>query len=133
MEAENVLHHMMIKQGYQLLLESRTCTAHLNFGSWSSWIPKRYYTGRQFASSWAKLWSWPHRLLYAAAFPLIPWVRLWRVQKQIRRTHRWSMLFRLIPVLALGLPVEGIGYLFGFIAGAGNSIEKMEKYEYHRV
>jgi hypothetical protein len=76
MRAESVLHRHLRAQGHELLLESGTCTSHLNFASWSSWIPARFYTGRQFAATWAIAWSWYRRLLFTAAAPLIPWVRL---------------------------------------------------------
>jgi hypothetical protein len=133
MQAESILHRSLREQGYELLLESRTCTSHLNFSTWSSWIPVRYYIGRQFASTWAKSWPWPRRLLFTVASPLIPWVRLWRVQKQIRRLQHGSLLLRVLPVLLAGLLIEGLGHMAGFALGAGNCIESLEEYEYHRV
>lgn len=133
MEAENVLHRYMKAEGYELLLESKTCTSHLNFGTWSSWLPKRYYTGRQVASTWSKTWSWPRRLLFTIASSLIPWIRLWRIQRNVRRRQPTSFLLLLMPLLIVGLLIEGIGYMMGFAAGTGDSIEKMEKYEYHRI
>ena len=133
MEAENVLHHLMKANGYGLWLESKTCTSHLNFSTWSDWVPTRYYLGRQTASTWSNKWPWPRCLLYAIASPLIPWVRLWRIGKNIRRGKPPSFLLRLLPVMIIGLLIEGIGYLMGFAAGPGDSIEKMEKYEYHRI
>jgi len=123
----------MKAEGYELLLESKTCTSHLNFGTWSSWLPKRYYTGRQVASTWSKTWSWPRRLLFTIASSLIPWVRLWRIQRNVRRGQTLGFFIRLLPVAFSGLIVEGIGYMMGFAAGTGDSIEKMEKYEYHRI
>ena len=133
MEAENILHRYMKAEGYELLLESKTCTSHLNFGTWSSWLPKRYYTGRQVASTWSKTWSWPRRLLFTIASSLIPWIRLWRIQRNVRRGQPTSFLLLLMPLLIVGLLIEGIGYMMGFAAGTGDSIEKTEKYEYHRI
>ena len=133
MEAENVLHRNIRAQGYELLLESKTCTSHLNFVTWSSWLPKRYYTGRQVASTWSKTWSWPRCLLFTIASPLIPWIRLWRIQRNVRRGQPTSFLLLLMPISIVGQLIEGIGYMMGFAAGPGDSIEKVEKYEYHRV
>ena len=133
MQAESVLHRYLTAQGHGLLLESGTCTTHLNFASWSSWIPARYCLGRQFASTWAHSWSWPRRLLFTAASPLIPWVRLWRVQKHIRRGQPYGFLFRLLPIALAGLLVEGLGQMMGYLAGAGDSIDKVAKYEFHRI
>jgi len=133
MQAESVLHRHLRARGYELMLESRTCTTHINFDSWSSWIPVKYYTGRQFAATWALPWSWPRRLLFTAASPLIPWVRLWRIQKHVRRGQPHSLLIRLLPTVFVGLLVEGLGQMVGYAAGAGDSIEKVVKYEFHRV
>ena len=133
MEAESILHRHLRAQGYELLLESNTCTAHLNFASWSSWIPKRYYTGRQFASTWAKSWPWPRRLLFTVASPLIPLVRLWRVQKQVRRSQHGGLLIRLLPVLLGGLLMEGLGHMVGYATRAGDCIEKVAEYEFNRI
>lgn len=133
MEAESVLHRHLQAKGYQLYLESGTCTSHLNFDTWSAWIPARYYTGRQFASTWAHSWLWPRRLLFTAASPLIPWVRLWRVQNRVHRGQTTGFLLRLLPTMISGLLVEGVGHMLGYAAGAGDSPEKVGKYEFHRI
>ncbi len=72
MEAESVLHRELRARGYRLMLEAGTCTTHLNFTSWATWIPARYHTGRQFAATWAHDWSRAHRLLFTVASPAIP-------------------------------------------------------------
>jgi len=133
MQAESVLHRHLRARGYQLLLESSTYTSHLNFTSWSSWIKAQYHTGRQFAATWAQPWSWTHRLLFTVASPLIPWVRLWRIQKHVRSAQTSGFLICLLPVLLVGLLVNGFGQMMGYAAGAGDSIEKGTKYEFHRV
>ena len=133
MEAESVLHRHLSARGNRLLLEPATCTTHLNFASWSSWLPSRYYAGRQFAATWAHPWSWPRRLLFTVASPLIPWIRLWRIQRHVRRLHRPGFALRVLPVVLVGLLIEGIGHMLGYAAGYGVSVEKMAVYEFHRV
>ena len=133
MQAESILHRHLRAQGRELWLESRTCTSHLNFTSWSSWIPLRYHTGREFAATWAQTWSLPRRLFFTAAAPLIPWVRLWRIQKCVRRGQSGGFLIRLFPTLFVGLLVDGLGQMVGYATGAGGSMEKVAKYEFHRV
>jgi hypothetical protein len=133
MEAESVLHRHLQAKGYELYLESGTRTSHLNFDTWSAWIPARYYTGRQFASTWAHSWSWPRRLLFIAASPLIPWVRLWRVQSRVRSRQTFGFYVRLLPVMFSGLLVEGVGHMLGYAAGAGDSAEKVNRCEFHRI
>jgi hypothetical protein len=133
MESEEILQAHLVAQGYGLLLESATCTAHLNFSSWSDWIPARYYKGRQFASTWAHDWRLPRRFLFAAASPLIPFIRTWRIQRNVRRGKSLGFLVRLLPVLLLGMVFDGFGQMLGYAAGPGNAIEKVAMYEYDRV
>ena len=132
MEAESVLHRHLTAEGHRLTLESRTCTTHLNFTSWSAWIPLRYHIGRQFAAIWSHSWSWPRRLLFTVASPLIPWVRLWRIQKNIRRVQSCNFLITVLPVVFLGLLIELCGQMLGFAFGPADSSEKVAKYEYRR-
>ncbi|MHA1485231.1 MAG: hypothetical protein ACTSPR_07940 [Candidatus Thorarchaeota archaeon] len=133
MRAEGILHRHLRAQGYELLREPRTCTSHLNFTSWSSWIPAQYHTGRQFASTWVHSRSWLWRLLFTVASPLIPWVRLYLIQKCVRRGRSRNFLIRLLPVLFVGLLANGFGQMVGYATGAGDSTEKVAEYEFHRV
>jgi hypothetical protein len=133
MEAESILHRHLKAQGYGLFLEARTCIYHLNFASWSSWIPARYYMGRQFASTWSRSWSWPRRLCFTVASPLIPWVRLWRIQRHIRQSQTTSLFMRLLLPLLGGLLIEGLGHMMGYATGAGDCSEKVARYEFHRI
>lgn len=133
MQAESVLHRYLVARDYRLFLETSTCTTHLNFDTWSAWIPARYHTGRQFASTWAHSWSRARRLFFTLASPMIPWVRLWRIQKRVCRREPPVFQIRLLPIMLVGLLVEGLGHLIGYVAGAGDSIEKVAKYEFHRI
>ncbi|MFC1967854.1 hypothetical protein ACFLVX_00475 [Chloroflexota bacterium] len=133
MQAESVLHRHLRAEGHELLLESGTCTTHLHFTIWSRWIPEQYYAGRMFAATWALTWSFPRRLLFTIASPLIPLLRLWRVQKRVRRTQHPGFLLRLLPVLFVGLVMHGIGQMVGYLVGYGDSVKKAATYEFHRV
>ena len=133
LEAESILHRRLNAAGYKLMLESNTCTAHLNYASWSSWLPKRYYQGRQFASTWARLWSRSRRFMFVAGSPLIPWIRLGRIQGHVRREQGSGFLLKLMPSLVLGLLAEGIGQATGYACGADNCLEKITRYEFDRL
>lgn len=133
MQAESVLHRYLRGRGYQLWFESNTYTLHLNFTAWTPWIKAQYHTGRQFAATWAQEWSWPRRLLFTLGSPGIPWLRLWRIQKHIRRAHTTGFFIRLLPLLLAGLVVNGLGQMAGYAAGAGDSIEKVTEHERHRL
>jgi hypothetical protein len=133
MEDEYFLFRHLEAKGHRLLLESRTSSTHINLASWSTWIPSRYYKGRQFAATWAHGWPWPRRLLYALASPLVPFIRLWRIQKRVRRGQSWRFLMALMPIVAAGLAAEWPGQLLGFLAGIGGSSERVAKYEFNRL
>ena len=36
-------------------------------------------------------------------------------------------------IVIVGLLVEGLGQMMGYLAGAGDSIDKVAKYEFHRI
>jgi hypothetical protein len=132
MQAESVLHRYFKAQGYQLWLESNTYTSHSNFTTWTPWIKTQYYTGRQFAATWAQPWSWLRRFLFTIGSPGIPWLRLWRIQKHVRRAHTAGFFIRLLPALLAGLMMNGLGQMIGYAAGVGDSIEKVTVHERHR-
>ena len=133
MEDEYFLFRRLEAMGHRLLLESGTSSTHINLASWSAWIPSRYYKGRQFAATWSHGWPWPRRLLFGLASPLLPLVRMWRIQKRVRRGQSWRFLMTLLPVLAAGLIAEWPGQLLGFLAGIGRSSEKVTRYEFNRL
>ena len=133
MQAESVLHRHLRADGHELMLESGTCTTHLNFTTWSRWMPEQYYAGRMFAATWALTWSFPRRLFFTIASPLIPLVRLWRVQKRVLRAKSFIFFLHLMPVVFAGLLMHGIGQMVGYLAGYGDSVKKSANYEFHRV
>jgi hypothetical protein len=133
MQAESVLHRRLKAQGYDLLLEAETCTSHLNFNSWSNWIPARYYAGRQFAGTWATGWPPIRRLFYVLGSPGIPWLRLWRVRKSLGKEPGLFKGVKLALAILAGFIVEAAGNLAGFAAGTGDSNLKIALYEFHRI
>jgi len=133
MHAESVMHRHLAAQGYKLLLAPETCTSHHNFATWRDWIPSRYLTGRLYAAVWSRNWSSSRRYFYACASPLIPFIRLWRVGKTIRRRESPMKTALLIPLLFAGLAIEGFGQMRGYAFGAGDAAEKLARYEFHRI
>jgi hypothetical protein len=132
-EAESIFHRRLKAQGYELFLESDTCTQHINHTMWKLWMRKRYYQGRQFMSTWTKSWSWLRRLIFVFASPLVVCLRLWRVRRHISRGKDFTFFIYLTPVLLLGLLAEGTGQIIGSVAGRGNCSEKMLRFEFDRL
>jgi hypothetical protein len=133
MPSESVLHRHLRIQGYELLLEANTCTAHLNFDNKSNWYPARYYAGRQFAGTWANSWPILKRLVYVIASPGIPWLRLWRTRKYIKTHPESSERLPLMFLILAGFIIEACGNAVGFISGVGDANQKIAQYEYHRI
>lgn len=133
LEAESIFHRRLKSHGYELMLESGTCTQHINYATWKLWMRKRYYQGRQFMSTWAESWSRLRRLLLMLASPLVICLRLWRLQRHICRGKDFRFFICLIPVLVLGLVAESAGHVHGCVAGRGNCAELMIGYEFDRL
>jgi Glycosyl transferase family 2 len=134
LESETVLHLMLRSQGKRLVLEPRARAAHTNFGLFGVWLPLMYHSGRVFASERARGWSWPRRVFYAAASPLIPCVRLLRATRHLRSSpeHRPSLL-TLMPLLTIGLGADGLGQMIGYTLGSGGSPRHLSAFECRRV
>jgi hypothetical protein len=132
--AETVLHYHLVSRGHRLYLESRARASHLNFARWRIWLRVQFHQGRVFGGSRAAEWGHGRRLLYAAASPLIPLVRLVRISRQLLLPNRpRRMLPRLLPALILGLLTDGVGQFMGYLAGPGRSRELIAPLEYNRV
>lgn len=133
MEAESILHGRLKKLGHALYLDSGVCTTHLNFNTWSAYMPCRYYTGRQFAGTWSRRWRWYRRALFAMASPGIPFLRLRNILMSARKKKPGLFLLRVFPVIFVGLVWESLGHFMGYLCGYGDSLEKVAQYEFNRT
>ena len=135
MEAETILHWDLGKKGHQLYLQPAATTHHTNFERIFTFFAAQFYNGRQFAASRAQneAWSFPKKIFYSAASPLIPFVRFWRVLKNHRAGQKGEPFVRALPALLGGLMVDGAGQLIGFTFGQGHAAKKMVELEFHRI
>jgi len=134
LESETVLHFDLARRGRKLYLEPRARAAHVNFALWGAWLPVQYHCGRMFAGSRASDWGLGRKLFYAAASPLIPAVRAARLCRELLKPERpWRLIPRLLPVLSVGLALDGVGQLVGYLGGPGPSAALLAEYEYDRL
>jgi hypothetical protein len=134
LESETVLHLELRASGRRLVVEPRARSAHTNFGRVDVWLPVLYHGGRVFAAERARQWSWPRRVFYAAASPLIPLVRLSRALRQLAPVAGpRPSLARVAPLLTLGLAADGVGQLVGYLAGTGTSPGYLTGFEFERI
>lgn len=130
LEAETVLHEDLRRKGHRLWLEPDARMTHLNVTLPSSWLRERVGAGRRFGAARAADWSPPRRLLYAAASPLIPLVRLPRMMPIWRRCRRRNELPRgLFPALLFSLVASAYGEFLGYLLGSGRSTEVLSRME----
>lgn len=133
MASESVLHWDLRQKGYRLYLESNAKTAHTNFSLFSSWIKSKFHSGRVFGSSRVTGWPSWKRLIYTAASPLIPFVRLRKIALQLRRSRgSFQSVLNVYPVMLAGLVISALGEMTGYAFGPGKSIDMLSKYEFHR-
>lgn len=133
LESESILHWDLNSKGYQLWLEPSTKTAHQNFSGFFSAIQLRFCCGRVFAGSRARNWPQFIRFVYFCGSPLIPFLRSYRVIREMRRPGRPRYLLpKMIPLLMLFLACDGVGEMVGYILGTGKAGKWMTKMEFHR-
>ena len=118
LEAESVLHWDLGAKGYHLYLIPAAKTFHLNFERLFSWLSVQFYAGRLFASRRVQHWSFPRRFFYFTLSPVIPWVRLFRILRELRQPGRpRNLLPNILPALAIGLILNGAGEMMGYVFG----------------
>ncbi|MEP7205717.1 MAG: Gfo/Idh/MocA family oxidoreductase [Casimicrobiaceae bacterium] len=134
LEAETVLHLEWSAQGRRLMVEPGARVRHVNYSRWRSWVPVQVLAGRLFGGMRAVTWSRRRKLFYAAASPLIPAVRLWRIVRAFGKPgrSRWR-LARTLPALVPGLLLDGLGQGLGYLLGPGDAMERLSRYEFNRI
>jgi hypothetical protein len=134
MEAESVLQWDMRRRGHRLFLEPAARVSHTNFAYWSTFGPVQVMNGRSFADARANGWPRWKRLAFAGASPLIPLVRFTRVVRDGRRSGvPLSLLARVLPTVAVGLALDGIGQMLGYAVGADDALRTdLVCFESHR-
>lgn len=134
MEAETVLHWDLRANGHRLYLESAASVAHMNFSLWMSWIPSQFLNGRLFAGARARQMSPLRRWVYAVGSPLIPLVRLVRIAgAAVRSSELRPRFFQSLPALIIGLTVDGAAQFVGYLIGAGDALNHIGRFEFHRA
>ena len=132
LEAETVLHWELRAGGQRLYLESAARVAHTNFSLWRSWLPVQYLAGRVFAGARVRAMPWWRRAVFATGSPLIPWLRLWRIWRTARSPELRPYFGRCLHALVIGLLLDGVGQLTGYLAGTGRALDRVARFEFHR-
>ncbi len=134
LEAEGVLYARLRDQGRKMWLCSEG-QLHLNMSRASSMLWIQYTGGRGYGANRAKEagWSLPMRLLRAAAFFIVPWVRIPAVITDVRGCGRTKQLIPGILLWTLmGLHAHAIGEALGYVLGPGGAHDLKSDMETHR-
>jgi hypothetical protein len=117
-----------------LYLEAAAQTGHVNYSLLRPFLPLQFLAGRLFASARVRGWPLLKRVIYAGGSPLLPLVRLRRILRDVRRMGLPASLFaRVLPVLMLGLGMNALGELTGYLFGAGRVNEQIRPLEVRRM
>ncbi|MBX7244459.1 MAG: Gfo/Idh/MocA family oxidoreductase [Candidatus Sumerlaeaceae bacterium] len=133
MEMEPLMHFQWSAEGRRLRVEPMARCRHVNFSRWRSWFRVMYVAGRLFGGLRCVGWPRPKSLFYAAASPLIPFVRFYRVALLFTRPGQGLFKFLpLAPGIALGLSLDGLGQFMGYLFGVGSAVEQHGEFEFNR-
>jgi GT2 family glycosyltransferase len=124
---ETFLHARLEEHGFELYRDPRVVVYHRKFFGLSEFLSQRYHYGRGFAGmrmQHAPLWR---KAVYAAGSPILPPLILWRIGRRLfrRRRHR-SIFVKALPLLTLFTLSWSLGEIVGYIAGPGDSLERVE-------
>lgn len=124
LEFEVGLHETLRSRGHRLYLAADAVSDHVNVSRLSAFVLADYLGQRGYAAMrWqGQGWSWLRRLVYAAAMPVVPLLRLGRSVGHVRRCGKGRGLGpRVYPVMLVAMVAGAVGEALGYLFGAGES------------
>lgn len=124
LENEAVFMRILTKNNYGLYFESSVKSFHTNISGFNTFLMSEFHGGRQFTGLMATYENWDitRKIVFAAATPLRPVLKMCRIIKDLYQTGRLLELnFFIFPILAIGLLMNAAGEFSGYILGIGNS------------
>jgi hypothetical protein len=132
LESESIMHWDLRSRGHRLYTEAGAKVRHRNITRPLPALVEHFYNGRCFGGLRARGWHPARRAAYAAAFPLIPALRLARIARHVRRIARIDLLPRALPMMLSSLVAHAAGEATGYVVGTGGAARRMAPYELHR-
>ncbi len=117
-----LLHWLLRGSGETVFLEPRAKAAHLTPSRLGSFLGSRFHNGRAFSGLWSRSWPWPRRAYLALLAPVIAARRMAWAFGLARRQSPELGVPRVAGLLALAWVASTLGYLAGFLTGAGASV-----------
>lgn len=114
------IHAKLTGEGYRLFMTPRIGVRHMRSFTFKDFMRQRFWHGRQFGSSNAMRLSAVSRLAHIVAAPLIPFLMLTRIARQVlRRRRHIAQLLLATPVILLFLASWATGELMGYVVPTG--------------
>ena len=139
---EAVLHGDLNKRGVKMYMTGEVVGLHTQVSDFPSYFKHEYIAQRAYAAARMDVMKWSiwRRLLYVAGSPLIPFVRLRRSLRHMRRTGRFRELMPNIAFVMFAGNVAGaIGEALGYVFGADDQVlsqrmaVELDRYSYVRA
>jgi hypothetical protein len=133
MRSHSILNGDLHSRGLSFIVEPRARIAHVNVSRLRPWLEERFVVGMVFADLRSREWPLWRRAVYAAAFPLIPLVRLRRILLSVRRSGlERDVIPAMLPALLVGLAVATVGEVCGFSVGSWDGERRLSGMEINR-
>lgn len=131
------LHDRLRETGGRMYLAAGARVAHANPSRLAPTADLRFHAGRLYGAGRAgsQRWRLVRRLLYAAAAPLIPLVRLRRLHAEhlAAGRHLEHLFPRILPGLLLALAFDAAGQATGYLRGPGRAPQVLAVFEMDRI
>lgn len=124
---EYFLHHELKKLEIRMLSVPTIVVRKRKEFSFVYFVKQRFYFSRSFAGMRRRLILPPRHLIYIAFSPVLPFLMMWRIAKQVLQKKRHIGKFVLsLPILSFFTISYAAGELTGGLFGEGKSLEKVE-------
>lgn len=123
---ENFLHDKLREHGHVLGMDPQMLVDHQKYFTVPMFLSERFHYSRSFAGMRVQGGPLGRRLAWAAATPLLPFLLVSRITRNVVRRRRHLMWFvRALPLVVLFSVVWSIGELVGYLTGPGDSLLKV--------
>jgi GT2 family glycosyltransferase len=124
---EYFLHEELKKTGVRFLSVPTIIVHHKKESGFLYFLIQRFHYSRSFAGMRSARTTFLKRMLYILSSPLLPFLLLWRMTRQVyhKKRHRKEFLLS-FPLLAIFMTGYAFGEFMGYLFGPGQSLIKVE-------
>jgi glycosyltransferase involved in cell wall biosynthesis len=124
---ESFLHEQIAAAGVELYCEADLVVSHDKSFDFFYFFSQRFHYSRSFAAMRVDGWPQWKRWLYALLTPALPPVLLFRMIGHLKAKPQYRpQFFRALPLILIYLIPWAFGEAVGAVAGAGNSLARVE-------